>query len=405
MDLQPQIQFGGLSIDAITDAHSKVASGNAAYFKPKVGNSYIIRLLPGAPGQSALVTVFQHFFDKFMGGKKPLSFNCPRKAATGECPSCSRADALRGSDNPQDVAAARDYDPRPRCFGVIIDRGAPALGPQVWAFPKGVMDELHSLRTDVKKYGQDFTNPFNGDDLYLEVKAGRFTDYKIGIAHQGQKRLAQTDEQMLAWLNSAPKLDLLTKTEPTMVIVRQIFVATKEAEGFALDQANALADQTFGAATPRVALGPVGGGMVPTVGVGVPNQYMAPQVQAQAFQAPDPQLQAQQYAASQYAAQQQQAQLAAQQQQQAQYLAQQQAYAQQQQQVQYQQQVAQQPAVQYQYPPQQQVQAVPQQYMPQPQVPVQPAAVPGTYQMPSGQPMNNLAQQIAQNPSAVQHNF
>lgn len=436
MDLTPQTQFGGLSIEAMQEAHARVTSGNSAYFKPKPGNSYQVRVLPGAPNQPSIVTVYQHYWERFLGSKKPLSFNCPMKAGTGECPACKTADLLRMSNNPTDVANAKEYDPKSRCFCVVIDRNALSIGPQVWAFPRTVMDDLYSLRTDPLKYGKDFTHPYDGDDLYLKVTKARFTEYEVTIAYNSQKRIAQTDEQIIAWLNAAPNLQVLIQADPTPVILRKIFIAQKEAEGFQPEQAAAMADQVLGAVMTHSA-GPAqpagGAGMLAAMGHNVAPQY-GQQTPQQAFmpqqmapQQPQYQQQAQpvpQYGQPQYAPQ-----VAAQVAQQPQYVPQQQpAYVQPQtQQVAPQQYVAPQQPAQYvppqqtmpqqapqqyvppqqvpqQYVPPQQVQQQPQQYVPPQQVQQVPQQQ-QQYQMPVGNPMNNIAQQVAQNPAGVQHNF
>lgn len=165
------------------EAEELAASGTSAFFKPKAGEN-TLRFLPPLAGRSSpFILVHQHFV-KMPGMTKSASFNCPRVMGKRFCPVCAYAEKLRSTGNPADYETAGDFVAKLRVFALIIDRDAPDLGPQVFAYGKKIHEALLQIRES--KAGGDFTNPVNGFDIIVhKTGSGKEgTEYRVLAARE-----------------------------------------------------------------------------------------------------------------------------------------------------------------------------------------------------------------------------
>lgn len=226
------VKFGGITAASAAKSRKAVKSGRANFFKFKMGTN-LVRFLPPPEGEDKpWVITHQHYLRNWAGGKKALIFNCPLKAGEGACPACQKADELMGTGNAADKTKAEDLRPRPRVFANIIDRKDEEAGVQIAAFGSMILDQMCEYIEDPELYGADFTHPFSGDDLAIKrsEKGGR-TEYKVNIRTGDNERLAETEDQMIKWLETAPNLNPYTEILTYEQIVAAGQALQEEAQG------------------------------------------------------------------------------------------------------------------------------------------------------------------------------
>ncbi len=101
------------------------------------------------------------------------SILCPRRNFGKICPICDLANKLNETGDPQDKELARDFWPKQRVYGVVVDREDPELTPKFYGFGKTVYTVLIEHLLD-EEYS-DYMDPINGIDATIksEVKGGK----------------------------------------------------------------------------------------------------------------------------------------------------------------------------------------------------------------------------------------
>ena len=200
-------------------------SGASQYIKFEKNSTNLIRILPpliikhedGTETEEDdwSVTVWKHFIKNYRGTGKPLVFTCPAKMGGGRCPACEERERLLKSPSAADRELAdEEYKPSAKAVCRAVDRQNEAAGPQMCELSPSVVKELCGLTSNTIKYGKDFTDLFEGDDIVIErTDAGR-TTYATSIAIVDVRpQLAETEEQMEQWLDAAERLDLVKAAE------------------------------------------------------------------------------------------------------------------------------------------------------------------------------------------------
>jgi len=248
-----QSLFGGVTKDAAAAAAKAVANRNRNYFKLEDGIN-VVRLLPPPPGQTEpWVMGYEHFFRNWSGGDKHFSFGCPRENGGGRCPACEEADRLNATGNPVDAKRAKDYNAKLRVYSYIVDRKNPEAGIQVMAYGSMILEQMVELLQDEDVYGQDFTHPFEGDDLAIKkFEKDGYVKYRVNIRNGNHDRLAETDEQMVEWLQGALRAPLSQKLKTLSYeeIVQKGNELTAEARGHTVQSAPAPAPAARPAPAP-----------------------------------------------------------------------------------------------------------------------------------------------------------
>jgi hypothetical protein len=113
--------------------------------------------------------------------------------------------------------------PTRRGLCCAIDRTNPDAGPVIVDLPgKKVYDPLVSMRQDTRG-GGDYTDPVNGFDVIIKRTGGQKTntDYEV-LADRSNSQLADTVEQMNAWIMGQPDLTAYMGV-PTPEEIRDMF--------------------------------------------------------------------------------------------------------------------------------------------------------------------------------------
>ena len=171
-------KFGEWGDDAAAQDAAATRAGQKSYMKLTEGDN-VVRFLPPRIGKSSpFAATFSHYMDLPDGRK--VSFNCPRMMAKRACIVCAKGEQLRTSRSMTDQKAGKRLFPRIRVYANVIDRTNEALGVQILAFGKGVMESLTALRQNPRK-GGNFTHPETGRDIIITRKGtGQFdTEYTI----------------------------------------------------------------------------------------------------------------------------------------------------------------------------------------------------------------------------------
>lgn len=171
-------KWGEWGDEAAAQDAAATRAGQKSYMKLAEGDN-VVRFLPPKIGKpSPFAATFSHYMDLPDGRK--VSFNCPRMMARRPCIVCAKGDQLRNSRSAADQKAGKRLFPRPRFYANVIDRNNEALGVQILAFGKGVMDDLVAIRQNPRK-GGNFTHPETGRDVIISRKGtGQFdTEYQV----------------------------------------------------------------------------------------------------------------------------------------------------------------------------------------------------------------------------------
>lgn len=198
-------KWGEWSDDAVQQDAALTKAGQKSYMKLVEGDN-VVRFLPPRIGKpSPFAATYSHYMELPDGRK--VSFNCPRMMAKRACIVCAKGEQLRNSRSMTDQKAGKRLFPRLRVYANVIDRNNEALGVQLLAFGKGVMEALTAIRQDKRK-GGNFTNPETGRDIIITRKGtGQFdTEYTVSPDVSTSPLHAdpgQSDE----WLEMAYDLD------------------------------------------------------------------------------------------------------------------------------------------------------------------------------------------------------
>lgn len=227
--------FSSVTPDALKKANKAISAGRRGYYKWEDGVN-LLRVLPGLPGQDPWVIYQEHYIANWGGGDKALKFICPRAHGGGRCPACEHADKLRASGNPADAKKASKFDPKTRVAVYVIDRKNEEGGPLLAQFGSQVFEQMHELLSDEDMYGQDFTHPLSGDDLAIKRgknKKSGYIEYKVNISNKSRERLAESDEQIIKWLEFAQRKPIagFVKLQTYEQIMHEAATLEAEAKG------------------------------------------------------------------------------------------------------------------------------------------------------------------------------
>jgi len=198
-------KWGDWGDDAAAQDAAATKAGQKSYLKLVEGDN-VIRFLPPLPGKgSPLATTFNHYMELPDGRK--VSFNCPRLMAKRACIVCAKGEQLRNSRNMVDQKAGKRLFPRVRVYANVIDRNNEALGVQIFAFGKGILESLTAIRGNPRK-GGNFTHPMTGRDIIIHRKGtGQFdTEYSVNPDVQASP-LHSDPSTADMWLEMAYDLD------------------------------------------------------------------------------------------------------------------------------------------------------------------------------------------------------
>lgn len=196
--------FNEVSKDRVARARRALKSKKSSFFKFKDGMN-LIRVLPALPGEEdPWAMTDEHFFRNWAGGKSHFSFVCPQEAGIGPCPACEKREQLASTGNPVDFEESKNYRPRTQVYLRIIDRENEEAGVQIARVGSMIFERMLELWENEDVYGNDFTNPFSGDDLAIKrFEEDGYTKYRTDIRSGDHDRLAGTEEQMIQWLTQA----------------------------------------------------------------------------------------------------------------------------------------------------------------------------------------------------------
>lgn len=170
------------------------------FVKIKVGRT-VMRILPPRPGsRSPFTKVYQHYLD-VPGLQSSVSFACPRLNGNARpCMVCTKADQLRATGNPKDYAMAGDIRASKRVYANVILRAFEEAGPRIYAFGKGIHEDLMSFAHD-PEYG-DFSDPGpEGYDIVIDRKGTGKNDTKYKLkAARNCTPLSGDPQLMENWL-------------------------------------------------------------------------------------------------------------------------------------------------------------------------------------------------------------
>lgn len=180
------MEFDSFDEGAAESARRTIESEGNEFVKVKEGWQ-TFRILPGLKGSGGpFKEVHQHYIQTPKGA---INVVCPRMMTKGKkfCPICEKVEKLRSSGNPIDRDKGYQLRAQLRIFCNVIDRKDPSMKVKVWAFTKGMYDDLTALREDPED-PTDFAHPLEGYDVRVHRKGTKKedTEYKVKLAkHSG----------------------------------------------------------------------------------------------------------------------------------------------------------------------------------------------------------------------------
>lgn len=199
--------YGSWSPEVADEQRRELDAMGAGMWKPKDGKNRVRFAPPQVGVKSPLVQTQNHYIE-VPGKEFGVGFNCPRVMVkpvnSKKCPSCIRVDELIRTGNKADEEAAFKLKPKLRVYAYVIDRAAPELGWQAYAFGKKVYDQLLEIRGDQEK-GGDFTDP-SEDGFDIEITK-RGSNLKTEYAVKARDSSPLGNDEWLEQLGALPKLD------------------------------------------------------------------------------------------------------------------------------------------------------------------------------------------------------
>jgi len=176
------VKYNSYDLEAVDQEREEATKTGGEFIKVKEGQNVYRFLPPIGAMRSPFVLAHQHYIE-LPGMKNAVSFNCPRVMSQQPCPACQKMEQLRGTGNKADYDVAGKLFPSLRVYAFVIDRDAPELGPQKYAFGKKVLEQLNTIRAD-KVAGGDFTDPTeDGFDIVVNrTGQGLKTVYQVSAA-------------------------------------------------------------------------------------------------------------------------------------------------------------------------------------------------------------------------------
>jgi hypothetical protein len=190
--------------------NNKGGGSKTAFWSPKEGNSYSVRVVP-TPDGDPFKEYWFHYELGTQGG-----FLCPKKNFADTCPACDFASKLYKEKTEESSKMAKKFLPRQRFFSPVVVRGEEKEGVKVWGYGKNAYQDLINLVLN-PDYG-DITDPENGTDLGLSTSKApgqSFPTTKIVPARKTSKLCQGSSQDCKELLESLPDFDKLHTRKTT----------------------------------------------------------------------------------------------------------------------------------------------------------------------------------------------
>lgn len=178
-------------------------AGNEHIWKPEIGRKHTVRLVPNPhsddPGSEPFVELWFHY-----GLGKPIL--SPRKNFGKDSCVDDFASRLWNDGTDKEKALAKQLFPKPRWFGLVIDREEKDPKPKWWSFSKTVYEELMNYLQDPDY--ENFMDIEDGLDLsidYYKEEGAQFPNTRIKFKRKESPVMDDVDEA-IELIESAPKL-------------------------------------------------------------------------------------------------------------------------------------------------------------------------------------------------------
>jgi hypothetical protein len=198
-----------------------------AFWSPKEGNSYSVRVVP-TPDGDPFKEYWFHYELGTTGG-----FLCPKKNFGDTCAACDFASKLYKEKTEESAKMAKKFLPRQRFFSPVVVRGEEKEGIKVWGYGKNAYQDLINLVLN-PDYG-DITDPEQGTDLGLSTSKApgqSFPITKIIAARKTSKLCQGSMEDCKDLLDSLPDFDKLhtRKTSEEVATILDEYLAGDHSE-------------------------------------------------------------------------------------------------------------------------------------------------------------------------------
>jgi len=226
---------------------NKGGGSKTAFWSPKEGQSYQIRVVP-TPDGDPFKEYWFHYELGTQGG-----FLCPKKNFGDSCPACEFANKLYREKTEESAKMGKKFLPRQRFFSPIVVRGEENDGVKVWGFGKNAYQDLINLVLN-PDYG-DITDPENGTDLGLSTSKApgqSFPITKLTPARKTSKLCQGTGEECKALLESLPDFEKLHTRKTTAEVATILEEYLNSADSSTDDDAEGSSKEVkkFAAAAP-----------------------------------------------------------------------------------------------------------------------------------------------------------
>jgi hypothetical protein len=198
-----------------------------AFWSPKEGNSYSVRVVP-TPDGDPFKEYWFHYELGTQGG-----FLCPKKNFGDTCPACDFASKLYKEKTEESAKMAKKFLPRQRFFSPVLVRGEEKEGIKVWGYGKNAYQDLINLVLN-PDYG-DITDPEQGTDLGLSTSKApgqSFPITKITPARKTSKLCQGSGEECKELLETLPDFDKLhaRKSSEEVAVILDEYLAGDHSE-------------------------------------------------------------------------------------------------------------------------------------------------------------------------------
>lgn len=221
-----------VDFDAIRRKLSQISGNNKkrdAFWKPNQDVIYHVRVLPfkDNDGQPLKERYFYYGIGKNPGLLTPNQFG-------KRDPIQELINRLREEGTPESRELCKKLYPKMRAYAPVIVRGEENLGPRLWAFGKGIYQDILNIILD-EDYG-DITDPIDGRDLKVVVTKPPGAQWaKTDVTPRVKTSVLSDDpKQAQTWIDSVPDLDSLfdeKSYEELSNIVNEWLVSPGDDEG------------------------------------------------------------------------------------------------------------------------------------------------------------------------------
>jgi hypothetical protein len=207
---------------------NKGGNSKTAFWSPKEGQTYSLRIVPTADGDP-----FKEFWFHYELGTQG-GFLCPKKNFGDSCPACDFASKLYKEKDEESAKMAKKFLPRQRFFSPVVVRGEEKDGVKIWGYGKIAYQDLINLVLN-PDYG-DITDSESGTDLTIhsaKAPGQSFPMTKITPARKASKLCQGNDTECKELLESVPSFDKLhtRKTSAEVSTILDEYLASADNDG------------------------------------------------------------------------------------------------------------------------------------------------------------------------------